>query len=1210
MLGACKKCATFTLVSIYFHFSFIFGAVVYVSEKQIPGTILFESNQGKGWTYSLDSETLNDVTNQVLTINSSTGAVYLNSIINCKQYENPLYYNIISKRSSTLNRSANLTSIPLTLVLEGQNCVVPNHRKIGRRKQDIYTFVIQKNFLNKCLIKYQNIIILDDFTYFHHYLCDIVDVEFDIPSFLFNKNRGAIVTSETHCFQSNNITLSGNFIVSCSKSATQTVPYKVYIFNMQQKGSLDSVFFKEINLHLSNHRRFKRTTNQSPSFGQTQYTANVKEEQNPGITVIRVTATDPDNGDAGTLTYSMTAQNDQRSDDMFAINPITGTVNTTKKLDRELIQTHYFLVRAVDNGHPQESDYTLLIIKVEDVNDHKPVFDQNVYYQDLKENVQLGTTVITVRATDGDLNDNAVITYRILNPTGNNEAFMIDPSLGGITTKQHIDRETIDAYQLLVQATDNADVTSRMSATATVNIKVIDENDNKPQFNQSSYSVSIWEDHNYSTDPVIATVYATDSDAGTNKDITYDIIGDTGNTFSVNRITGQLSLLKSLDYETIKEYVVNIRATDGGSPPEISTVTVTVNVRDVNDNDPEFYSAPYQESVLENVAINSSVLYVAAHDKDSGQNGEIEYSIQNQPANFPFYINSKNGEILVRLALDREAVENYNFIVMAKDKGNPARSVTASVQITVRDVNDNQPQFIKKFYNATVPEDLPRTQRVVTVMATDADAGENALITYTIHSGDNLGMFRISPLNGEGLITLAGELDYKVQNRYILMVRATDSQGLFDTAEVQIEVLDTNQNRPEFQGTPYTFKVDENTEIGKSVYKVLALDKDSGENARISYKLHDTTNFAIDENTGIITTRVNLDREQMQGTTFVVTASDHGKPALTATTDIQVHVGDINDNAPVFSPASYTAGVKEDATVGTLVVQITATDKDVDKNAQIVYTFEHGNSGNGDFEIDQGSGKIRTAKMLDRETIPIYHLKAYAKDLGVPSMSTDVNITINILDVNDNAPDFGQEKKVIYVAENTPVKTVIDYFSANDPDEGVNAIIDYELIPEKDHLSFDLEYKLGEPAKLRNLVNFDYESDKKKYEVIVFARSIPYFSKLDITIYVQDVNDNKPILKDFTIIFNNFKEKFITGVIGRVPAFDPDETDRNKLVYNFTAGNEAKFLKLNSTSGEITLDDRLNSDIPRNGTLQVRVSGEYFNKQGYHVQNFNRSIFF
>ncbi|XP_052061386.1 cadherin EGF LAG seven-pass G-type receptor 2-like isoform X1 [Mytilus californianus] len=1185
-----KKCALYIFVSLILNVSYIYCVLIKVSDHLIPGTKVFDSQHGKGWSYSIYNENLRDFSNDFLVINSKTGAVYLNKPVNCEQYDNPMYYSILSKKSSYLDKSSNISRTPLKFILEGQKCKVPNHRKFGRRKvSDIHHIVVQKKF-KKCFTQYQNILTLLDFTSFNHQSCKILDVSFDSQSYSFKTEIGAILTTKEICFKSSNITVFANVLVSC-KNILEMVPISILLQNMQDSGNFDVMSFEEIDMKFNIHRRFRRQTeNKEPSFAQTQYIANVKEEQNPGVTVISITANDPDSGDAGTLTYTMSAQSDQRSDEMFAINPITGTVNTTKKLDRELIQTHYFKVVATDNGDPQRNAYTLLIVKVNDVNDHKPAFDQNVYYQNLQENVQLGTTVITIRATDGDQGDNAVITYRIINPTGNNDAFMIDPSSGSVTTKQTIDREKIDAYQLLIQAIDNADVTSRMSSTATLNIKVLDENDNKPVFNQTSYTVTISEDHNYSTDPVIATVLATDMDSGVNKLITYDIIGDTGNTFSVNRNTGQLSLLRSLDYESKKEYVVNIRATDGGSPPEISTVTVTIDVKDVNDNDPEFYSAPYQESVLENVAINSSVVFVAAHDADSNENGEIEYSIINMPVSFPFRINPRNGEIIVKSALDREAVENYNFVVMAKDKGNPRRSATTNVQITIRDVNDNNPKFVKKFYNASVPEDAPITHRILNVMATDSDAGENALITYSIYSGDNLGMFRISPSNGEGLITLAGKLDFKVQGQYILTIRATDSQGLFDTAEVVIKVLDTNQNRPEFQGTPYTFQVDENTEVGTSVYKVLALDKDSGENARISYQLHDTTNFAIDANTGVITTRVTLDREVMQGTTFVVTASDHGIPALTATTDIQVHIGDVNDNAPIFNKISYIAAVREDVTVGTLVVEISASDKDIDQNAKILYTFDNGNSGNGDFEIDGGSGKIRTAKLLDREVVPVYHLKAFAKDLGVPSQSTAVNITINVQDVNDNSPDFGQQEKEIYVPENTPIKTVIDYFSASDPDEGANAIVEYEIQNTLDFKFFELDYKHGEQAKLKNLIKFDYESNRKRYQIEVLATSTPFFSRLKININVQDVNDNKPVLKDFSIIFNNYDEKFITGVIGRIPAYDPDESDRNKLVYNFTLGNEANFLHLNSTTGEITLDDRLNSDIPRNGTLKVKVS--------------------
>ena len=186
---------------------------------------------------------------------------------------------------------------------------------------------------------------------------------------------------------------------------------------------------------------------------------------------------------------------------------------------------------------------------------------------------------------------------------------------------------------------------------------------------------------------------------------------------------------------------------------------------------------------------------------------------------------------------------------------------------------------------------------------------------------------------------------------------------------------------------------------------------------------------------------------------------------------------------------------------------------------------------------------------------------------------------------------FVSDRIDINVLENTPQGTLIASISANDADEGVNAIIEYSKDGGTDADSFQLKSRKGEPAKIFTATNLDYESDKKQYELILKASSDFRFSTTRVIIKVQDVNDNKPTLQNFTIIYNNFEASFPIEPIGRVPAFDPDVSDRDLLRYSIT-GNEAKLIQLNTTNGLITLDSRLNSDVPRSGAFQITVTGK------------------
>ncbi|KAL5014373.1 hypothetical protein ScPMuIL_008643 [Solemya velum] len=934
--------------------------------------------------------------------------------------------------------------------------------------------------------------------------------------------------------------------------------------------------------------------NQPPRFAKDGYVKEIQEQQNAGLSVVRVTATDPDSGEAGTFTYSMSSTLNEESENMFAINPISGLVNTTRQLDREDISVHRFIIYAIDRGYPARTGTASLTVYVKDINDHSPSFEDSIQSVEIYENGNVGSTVLSVRATDGDEGINAQIRYSIINPTGVNSAFQINPTSGEIKTIKEIDREVTSNYQLLVQAVDQAPVGSRRSSTTTINITVLDENDNRPQFSKATYDVAVDENSYNATNPVILHISATDRDSGENSVILYSISGgNEQNVFSIDATSGDLSVRGQLDFETNPTYHLTVKARDSGELQRTNSTTVFVRVQDKNDNAPHFSFSPYTTSVDEDAAENFTILQVQAEDRDTGLNSALVYTIVNSPVNLPLFVVPTTGEIKVKRPLDREVAESFTFVVQARDQGEPVLSDTATVIISVRDVNDNHPVFNPKVYTASVAEDATPHSRVIIVTATDRDSGDNARIDYSITQGNVGGAFSIAGIGtGEGLISVASSLDFQTQPRYILTVTATDSGGLTDTAEVTIHISDTNEQRPVFQHTPYVAQVMENVVIGTSVIQIVAIDSDVGENARITYSLQGSSVFFIDPNTGLVTTRSELDREQSPAYTLSVTAGDNGKPPKYDTTDIEIVIEDDNDNAPEFLQDSYREHVTENSVIGLSVVQISAVDKDDKRegNGQIHYTFAGGDDGGGNFEIDTTSGIIRVADTIDREENATYDLVAYAVDGGHSPLSTSVEITIIVDDLNDSPPVFPADEITIHIVENSPIGSTIAEITAIDPDAGENAKVEYSIIPGYDSADFELVGRPGDPALITNKVNLDYESEKREYTILLRATSQPWFAESYIIIRVRDVNDNSPILKDFYIIFNNFAKNFPKGPIGRIPASDPDELDADKLQYAIVSGNEAGFLQLNRNTGEITLDPRMNSDVPRNGTFQVSVT--------------------
>ncbi|XP_072211900.1 cadherin EGF LAG seven-pass G-type receptor 2 isoform X1 [Excalfactoria chinensis] len=932
--------------------------------------------------------------------------------------------------------------------------------------------------------------------------------------------------------------------------------------------------------------RRRRSPNAAPQFQPPSYQAAVPENRPAGTAVTQVTATDPDEGEAGRLRYAMAALFDSRSDALFAIDPETGAVSTAAPLDRESKSTHVFRVTAADHGTPRRSAMATLTVTVSDANDHDPAFEQQEYRESVRENLEVGYEVLTVRATDGDAGPNANVLYRLLNAGGANEVFEIDPRSGVIRTRGPVDREAVEAFELLVEATDQGQEPGPRSATATVRIAVEDDNDNAPQFSQKRYVVQVPEDVPPNT--AVLRVTATDRDKGSNAAVHYSIVsGNTRGHFYIDAQTGALDVVTPLDYEANKEFTLRIRAQDGGRPP-LSNISglVTVQVLDVNDNAPIFVSTPFQATVLENVPLGYSVIHVQAIDADSGENARLAYTLLEAGAGFPFAINNSTGWIVVASELDREAVDFYSFGVEAQDHGSPPMASSASVSVTILDVNDNSPEFTQREYSARLNEDAAVGSSVLTVSAVDRDA--NSVITYQISSGNTRNRFSITSQSGGGLLSLALPLDYKLERHYLLTVAASDGTRQ-DTAQVVVNVTDANTHRPVFQSSHYTVNVNEDRPVGTTVVVISATDEDTGENARITYLMEDSIpQFRIAPDTGAVTTQMELDYEDQVSYTLAITARDNGIPQKSDTTYLEILVSDVNDNAPQFLRDSYQGSVYEDVPAFTSVLQVSATDHDSGLNGRVFYTFQGGDDGDGDFIIESTSGIVRTLRRLDRENVPLYALRAYAVDKGVPARRTPVEIQVTVLDVNDNPPVFERDEFDIFVEENSPIGLVVARITATDPDEGPNAQIMYQIVEGNIPEVFQLDIFSGE---LTALADLDYEA-KAEYVMVVQATSAPLVSRATVHVRLRDANDNSPQLRNFEIVFNNYitnrSGSFPGGVIGRIPARDPDVSD--SLTYSFEQGNELNLVLLDPHTGDLRLSPALDNNRPLEAIMRVSVS--------------------
>lgn len=1072
------------------------------------------------------------------------------------------------------------------------------HRKINEARQWIsetfasYAIHTTDKWNQICLKKSQYINSVNSFlpkTVLKY--CTVKYIDVNNGLFKIEPHSGDLVASGDVCI-SESWKLSITFSVKCDRMDVVDADHRLkVIYHHQNLNDTDIA------------TRVKRELrNQSPYFEQALYVVSAQEEQPAGTEITTVRARDPEHS---VVSYTMVSLLDSRSQSMFQINTISGTVKTVAILDREVMDVHYFRIIATDDSFPPRSGTSTLQVNVLDCNDHTPAFESEEFHANVREGTSVGSSVITIRATDQDIGKNGEIEYSIASVSGDNvtvgenadNLFRIEARTGTITTRGALDREISEMYVIQVMATDMAIPQSeRKSTTATVFVNVLDDNDNYPQFSERTYTVHVSEDQWTNENNVIAQIRATDADKGNNAAVRYAIIGgNTQSQFSMDSISGDVLLVKPLDYESIRSYRLVIRAQDGGSPSRSNTTQLLVNVQDANDNAPRFYTTQFQEAVLESVPVGYNIVRVQAYDSDEGVNSEISYRIQDRDENSPLAIDSRTGWIHTTSPLDREEKSRYVFQVVAIDGGIPPKSASTSVVVTIQDINDNDPIFNPKYYEASIAEDQPPGTPVTTVTATDLD--EDSRLHYEITSGNTRGRFSITSQNGRGLITIAQSLDYKQEQRFALTVSATDSGQRSDQAIVNINITDANNFAPVFENAPYTASVFEDAPVGTTVLMVFASDNDVGLNAQITYSLNEGSSnglgsnepFSVHVQTGAIVTTAALDRETTSTFLLTVTAKDSGNPSLADTTDVEISITDINDNSPQFDVPLYQATIAEDAFIGTSVLQISATDDDMGLNGRVKFMLSSKDVEDGSFVIDPSSGVIRTNKGLDRESIAVYHLIAIAADRGTPTLSSSVEVQIRLNDINDSPPTFASDKLTMYVPENSPVGSAIGEIYAHDPDEGVNAIVHYSIIGGDDLNAFSLVTRPGsERAQLLTMTELDFESNKKRFELVVRAASPPLRSDVLVEIFVTDVNDNAPTLRDFQIIFNNFKDCFPSGIIGRIPAFDADVTDR--LNYRILSGNNANLVLLNSSTGGLTLSPQLNTNVPRFATMEVSVN--------------------
>ena len=811
-------------------------------------------------------------------------------------------------------------------------------------------------------------------------------------------------------------------------------------------------------------------------------------EDLPANTVIgRVTAEDADSGVNAELSYSFVQA---RASMFFTINSTTGEISTAGILDREqLVAMNVFLppdsqilfeVQASDSGNPVLFSTMMVIFQITDLNDNPPQFINPPASVSMSESEVSGFVVATLSADDADIGQNAIISFSL---TGSS-LFSINSTSGVVTLVGSLDYETTTEYTVVVTASDGVSSTQH-----TLTIGVLDENDNSPIFTMDPYTASVAEHSNTSTS--VVTVEANDADSGVLGEVTYSITnGNTGDVFTIDSMTGLVSVNNDIDRETTDSYTLVVSAIDGGGRSTDATVTITIT--DINDNVPVFDPSSYSINVHENTSVNSTLVTVTATDDDIGVNGEISYTIASGNDENLFSI-SATGAISLISSLDFETSPSHTLFVQAADSGELSLIEVTMVTISVIDINDEVPD-LSGDQTVAISEYTTVNSRIAEFTVSNIEQSD--VITFEL-SGTQAEDFEINPSNG--VITLAQSLDHEVRPSYDLTVSVGD--GVFtSSAQLTVTVLDENDNTPQFQGTgPFT--INEEMPANTSVGQVMATDGDSGLNGEIAFSIIRNVGdlFAIDTSSGVITTTAVLDRETLADMNLFVPpgsqqlltiqAEDSGSPSLFTQVDVTVMLADINDNAPQFGDVPSTISFPENIPVNAFILDASATDADIGPNEEITYSISSSMSPLP-FTIDPSTGAVSTNATLDREQVDNYIFSIVATDNGASvQMSSSVTVNLTVTDINDNAPVFRGEPYEESIPEDAstdgggsiPLVTVF----ATDSDIGSNSIVTYSLAPDTNS-RFRIRNSTGE-LSVSGGINFEEQTE---FNVTVIARDM------------------------------------------------------------------------------------------------------------------------
>ncbi|XP_075716448.1 protocadherin-23 [Rhinoderma darwinii] len=877
----------------------------------------------------------------------------------------------------------------------------------------------------------------------------------------------------------------------------------------------------------------------------------------------------------------------------FGINRNSGWIFLRRSLDYEKTNIYNLIVlaRSMDQDGDQTAT-TSVIVKILDVNDNYPIFNQHIYLFTVPESPTPHGVVGTIGALDRDSGRNGRLSYFLLSEEND---FHINSKTGELINSEALDREHKAYHHLNVLATDHG--TPRRNATAAVYITIIDLNDNKPFFPQlpSGKQLHIKVPDGQPGHMFVTTVYAKDPDAANNGTVVYSMSSDEDlNHFFINISSGEIWTTQTLSANLRSHYQLTVTARDQGVVPLEEYVIVNIQVISTSTDKSKDLIEVKTIKVPENMKPAQIIGSVKLHEDKFLSNSKLKYWLSEEDHSSHFAIDSSKGDIYLSRPIDYETNTQYMLRLSIQDHNKvPSQNHSVILKVDVEDQNDHSPVFPDNLVVIGVAENVPIGTVLYTFKAKDGDGNiANSKIKYSLNSeGTKENPFVIH--EWDGILTTNRALDRETEESFILTVIATDqatniTQRRHCSLTARIIIQDVNDNRPSFL-SPLAASVMEDAEIGSLIYRVVAEDPDEGKNGKISFHIMDGNSkqvFLLDETTGWLSLSATADREIQEHYTLTILATDNGNPALYTTQIVKVTVIDVNDVLPTFKQVLYETMVPENLEPGQHVMKVEAEDSDSGVNAVLTYHILPG-PAHGFFRINPDTGELLTVASFDREKQDQFTIKILVKDGGSPSFSSSATIVCTVLDENDNAPELLLPEVEIRVPENQDLG-IIHKVLAVDKDVGNNGRVQFQIIGGNTGGYFAINNTSGEVWTTRSLDREDVSS----FTIIVECHDLGSPKKsatAKLHIKVLDENDNPPTFPKSQYRTSVREDLAIGSMVLGLYAFDIDEGLNGEVTYSLIDDTQGVFI-INHTTGNIGTAKALDRELKHQYVFRVAAS--------------------